>query len=139
MPFTVTVHLPRRRPTTVDVQVELPEGDTERVTVAQLRPRLADLLGEPVPALHDGSGPLEDSTPVGHPPLVHGASLALGPVTGPPVQNPLSPAALLDVVVTGGPDCGHRRPLRPGGLVLGRDPGADLTLDDPDLSRCTPG
>ncbi len=134
MPFTVTVHLRRRRARAVDVAIEVPTGGT--ATVAQLRSALADLLGEPVDGLIADCGRLSDESVVGDPPLVHGAELALGPAAeGPlPSDRPADPTPL-EVVVVSGPDVGHRLPLPSTGLVVGRGGGADLVLDDPDVSR----
>jgi S-DNA-T family DNA segregation ATPase FtsK/SpoIIIE len=156
MDFTVSVHLPRRRPTVLDVVVE--DGDDVPAqahphTVADLRTGLAALLGEPVPGLLLGGMPLADGTVLGRPPLLHGCSLVVaapapaatrstaapGPGS-PPGAHPTRPwreaaTTPLALAVTGGPDCGHLRPVPSGGLTVGRSGGCDLVLDDPDLSR----
>lgn len=41
----------------------------------------------------------------------------------------------VSLVVTAGPRAGLRIELRPGRYLLGRDPGCDIALDDPSLSR----
>jgi len=134
MSFHLTVHLPRRRPTTVEVEVVLPERGQAPVRVEELRQRLADLLGEPVPFLCDEAGALDDGAVVGLPPLVHGVALRISPDR--PAAHPrATEPAPLDLLVATGPDCGHRLPLGSGGLVLGRGPGADIVLGDRDLSR----
>ncbi len=141
MPFTLTLHLPRRRATPVDVEVEVDPGTGDGAGVARardLRTQLADLLGEAVPALIGAGGPVDDDAEVGRPPLVHGASLVIGAgaaTEGAGAVGARPGSAPLDVVVVSGPDCGLRRPVPPGGLVVGRDGGADLVVDDPDLSR----
>jgi S-DNA-T family DNA segregation ATPase FtsK/SpoIIIE len=43
--------------------------------------------------------------------------------------------ALFDLVVVGGPDAGRRVPLAAGAHVVGRGPGADVTVADRSLSR----
>ena len=132
MPFTVSVRLPRRSPTVVDVVVDATPGRT----VADLRPRLADLLGEPVPALTWDGVLLDDGLPVGVPPLVHGASIAVpGMPPAPAPVRPRSPGVPVDVAVVSGPDCGRTLPLPPDGLTVGRSAGCALALDDAALSR----
>ena len=155
MDFTVSVHLPRRRRTVLDVVVEdgadvPPEAAAH--TVADLRAGLAALLGEPVPGLLLGGMPLADAMVLGRPPLLHGCSLVVaGPAPAatrgsapgsgsPPGARPARPwqeaaTTALTLAVTGGPDCGHLRPVPSGGLTVGRSGGCDLVLDDPDLSR----
>ncbi len=150
MAFTVSVHLPRRRSTVLDVVVgggddAGPDGPAG--SVADLRRGLADLLGEPVPGLLLGGMPLADDLVLGSPPLLHGCSLVVaapgsgGLPAGTVRAGGLAAASRgrggtpVALMVTGGPDCGHRRPLPAEGLTVGRSAGCDLTLDDPDLSR----
>ena len=132
MPFTVTVHLPRRRARSIDVVVDAPAG--RAATGRELREALEALLGEPVPALVVADAVVTDDAVVGAPPLLHGAEIVLA--TPDRSAGARSAAGTpLDVVVTSGPDSGRRVPLPPTGLVVGRGAGADLVLDDPDLSR----
>ncbi|WP_326600582.1 FHA domain-containing protein [Streptomyces sp. NBC_01803] len=68
---------------------------------------------------------------LGQPPLVDGAVLSFhGPVEG-PGREPV-PARLL---VVAGPDAGGVHLLRGGVARIGRSAGADIPLDDPDVSR----
>ncbi len=132
MPFTVTVHLPRRRARSVDVVVDPPAG--RAATGRELREALEALLGEPVPALVVADAVVTDDAAVGAPPLLHGAEIVLA-TTDRSAGARSAAGTPLDVVVTSGPDAGRRVPLPPTGLVVGRGAGADLVLDDPDLSR----
>src|SRR3954468_20697822 len=49
--------------------------------------------------------------------------------------EPVGRAAVLSLHIVGGPDAGRARPLERGRLTIGRDPAADVQLDDPDVSR----
>ncbi len=137
MPFTVTVHLPRRVPRSVDVVLDGERAPGRIHSVADLRADLERLLDEPVPGLRVAEAPLADDDVVGYPPLVHGASLVVGgsarPCGAPPPATPAT--SPVDVLVVSGPDCGHRVPLSSRGLTVGRSATADLVLNDPDLSR----
>ena len=56
----------------------------------------------------------------------------VAPRTAPPLG---SSGPLMVLVATGGPAAGSRVALGPGKYTVGRDPGADITIDDPSLSR----
>lgn len=149
MSFVVSVHC---RPTAAAVDVRIdPDGVA---TVADLRVRLAELLGLEAAALRVGPVLLDDALVVGEPPLLHGCELVVtdpspcrrerqpsigragGP--GPPARSPclggvaaFGPVALH---VVAGPDAGHRVPLRQA-VTIGRAAGCDVVLRDPRLSR----
>ncbi|WP_353942899.1 FHA domain-containing protein [Streptomyces sp. HUAS MG91] len=69
---------------------------------------------------------------LGEPPLTDGAVLSLGGPTD-PGPDPDSAAAQLHVVA--GPDAGGVHLLHGGQIRIGRSADADVSLDDPDVSR----
>ncbi|MEU6443577.1 FHA domain-containing protein [Streptomyces sp. NPDC047046] len=69
---------------------------------------------------------------LGEPPLVDGAVLSLGGPAG-PAGEPDPAAPQLQVV--SGPDAGGVHVLHGGEVRIGRSADADVTLDDPDVSR----
>ncbi|MGK5529469.1 FHA domain-containing protein [Streptomyces sp. URMC 129] len=115
----------------VDVQITAP-ADTP----------LSDVLGALAAAVTPGSAVpgavfCEERhldprrTPLGQPPLVDGAVLSFHrPVEG--AGRERVPARLL---VVAGPDAGGVHLLRGGVARIGRSAGADIPLDDPDVSR----
>lgn len=135
MEMTLTVHVPRRRPHPVDVVVRW----SGRSTAADLCAALAEHLGEPVPALASRGCAVGPDALVGMPPLLHGASVVVVPPrvagrpSGPDGGSPR--AAVLDLVVVGGPDAGRRHPLTAPGLSVGRGGDCALVLADEALSR----
>src|SRR5829696_5410235 len=130
MEMTITVHVPRRRPRPVDVVVRW----SGTYTAMDLAAALADHLDEPVPFLTAGGGTVDVGTLVGMPPLVHGASVAVG--RGAPFAETLaSPGTVLDLAVIGGPDSGRSCPLTPPSLHIGRSVPDGLVVDDEALSR----
>ncbi|MCE1178484.1 MAG: FHA domain-containing protein [Micrococcales bacterium] len=83
-----------------------------------------------------GETPVDPDAVLGQPPLLHGAVLSPAP-TDParskcPADRP-PPAAHLGI--TAGPDCGRTWPLPLGRHTVGRDPGNDIVVDDPAVSR----
>lgn len=65
--------------------------------------------------------------------LLHGQSLGHPPCVP---QREAGTTALASVMVVSGPDAGRSVDLPPGRwLTVGRDPGCDLVVDDPSLSR----
>ncbi len=116
------------------------------VTVAELEPLVASALGMPRATLAWQGTSLPADLRCGQAPLRHGACLdvssrprpdptRLRPADPPRALPTTSRAAVFDLAVTSGPDCGHRRPLEPAGLIIGRGGLADLTLADSGLSR----
>ena len=134
MEITLTVHLPRRRPHPVDVVVQW----SGRTTATELCAALADHLGEPVPWLSSRGQPVRPDAVVGMPPLLQGASVAVGGAIAPAAPGlaaPAEPLGVLDLVVVGGPDAGRSHPLSPPGLAVGRAVAGGLVVDDEGLSR----
>ncbi|GAA1241551.1 hypothetical protein GCM10009665_35390 [Kitasatospora nipponensis] len=87
--------------------------------------------------LYAGSRRIDDRTPLGHPPLLDGAVLALGE---PDPEADSAPAAhpgddTVELRVVGGPDAGGVHRLHGRQVRLGRSSEADVPLDDPDVSR----
>ncbi|BAJ28704.1 MULTISPECIES: FtsK/SpoIIIE domain-containing protein [Kitasatospora] len=83
--------------------------------------------------LYDGERRLDEQTPLGHPPLVDGAVLALGE-PDPDAEGGDGPAAA-ELRVVGGPDAGGVHRLHGERIRIGRSTEADVPLDDPDVSR----
>ena len=126
----MTVHVRRRRPRPLDVVVRW----SGTHTATDLAAVLAEHLGEPVPFLTASGRTVDASTHVGMPPLVHGASLAVG--QGAPFLESVGlPGTVLDLAVVGGPDSGRSCPLNPPGLHIGRSVSSGLAVDDQTLSR----
>lgn len=84
---------------------------------------------------------LGPTSPVGEPPLLHGAGLLVGATTRSPARgHRRSTPAPAEMVVVEGPDCGHSWALSAGDHVsVGRDPSCRASIQDPALSRrhCT--
>ncbi|WP_195849256.1 FtsK/SpoIIIE domain-containing protein [Arsenicicoccus cauae] len=81
-----------------------------------------------------GPAVIPDGATLGRPPLVRGAHIHDGGEAGDAVP-PDGPASALHLATIGGPDAGRVLPLRPGRHVVGRDPGCDIVIRDPELSR----
>jgi S-DNA-T family DNA segregation ATPase FtsK/SpoIIIE len=122
--------------TTVDVSAAVV---AERELEVRLRSRdatLADLFlaitGTPAPpaATIDGL-PVETSVSIRDSRLHEGAVLAAAGADGPGIGT----AASHQVVTVAGLDAGRTFPLPPGRWVVGRDPAADIVLDDETVSR----
>ncbi|MFV0135692.1 FtsK/SpoIIIE domain-containing protein [Streptomyces sp. HMX87] len=71
---------------------------------------------------------------LGEPPLIDGAVLSLG-APGEPEPHPEADDAPAQLHVVAGPDAGGVHLLHGGQIRLGRSAGADVALDDPDVSR----
>ena len=78
---------------------------------------------------------IHDNLAVGLPPLLEGVTLThhCGVEVAP--QLTATPRGVLELQVVEGPDCGASRALRVGNHRIGRGAGADLRVNDPDLSR----
>ena len=80
--------------------------------------------------------PLPPDAVLGQPPLLRGVVLEVSP---PDSEQQVRAAALPTtgpvLHVVGGPEAGRTHRMAPGGTVVGRGEGADLPLDDPDVSR----
>lgn len=116
---------------TCDVLVTAPAGTTLSAVAAGLAS--AAQAGEGPAVLHAGGQRLDAQRAVlGEPPLVDGAVLSLGtPVPPGPAPDGSTP----QLHVLSGPDAGGVHLLHGGEISLGRSAGADITLDDPDVSR----
>ncbi|HET7475600.1 MAG TPA: FtsK/SpoIIIE domain-containing protein [Dermatophilaceae bacterium] len=128
--FHLTVVEPGRHKKAVEVCVDASPG----ATVAHLWPELRRCLhrnGESLPTLYAGAVQLGGDSPLGLPPLVQGAVLAIGR----PVTVAHHAAGLLQLHVVEGPDSGTIHALGPGAHTVGRGPEATVRLDDPGLSR----
>ena len=81
-----------------------------------------------------GDQRLDERTVLGHPPLVDGALLRLDEPDPDhvPISLEDSPAELR---IVGGPDAGGIHLLQAGQVRVGRSSGADVPVDDPDVSR----
>jgi pSer/pThr/pTyr-binding forkhead associated (FHA) protein len=98
---------------------------------------LRTLAGVPDGRFFAGSTPVLDEMPLGLPPLLDGAALTIG--------GPGAPASLpsgLELHVVGGPDAGGVHlisPPEPGAgpvlISIGRGAGAQVRIEDPDMSR----
>lgn len=102
------------------------EASTD-LTWADLRPRLTAHL--PLPdQVYVGTQLLEDHHLLGSAPLLHGAQLSDRPRARPA-------PSLLELAVAEGPGAGAVLPVAGAQLRVGRGPGNDIPVTDPDLSR----
>jgi S-DNA-T family DNA segregation ATPase FtsK/SpoIIIE len=123
------------------VTVTLRSGDCERdievmaepgSTVGQLRPLLSALTSDQgVTTLFGGGRPLSPDTLLVDAGLRSGCVIALG-ASG---TRPVTAGSALQLRVVGGPDSGQVMALPRGRHLVGRSDGADLRLEDPDVSR----
>ncbi|KAA9106457.1 FtsK/SpoIIIE domain-containing protein [Microbacterium rhizomatis] len=112
-------------------------GDIAR-TLAVSDPS-ADRVGDPVEpdrltiVAHESGGPrvLDPARAVGESGIRSGTTLQLS--AAPDDAGDDAPAAVLRIL--SGPHSGTQRPLRSGSNVVGRDPGVDVVLDDPLVSK----
>ena len=95
--------------------------------IAAMLPRAA----RGIPELWHGSQRLPSTALLGGPGLRAGDLID---VDG-PGERDLATGAVLRIHVVGGPDAGLIAPLPRGVVTIGRAPGCDLTLTDPDVSR----
>ncbi|MGK5173348.1 FtsK/SpoIIIE domain-containing protein [Geodermatophilus sp. CPCC 205761] len=113
----------------VDVEVLAPD-DGRLDTVL---PALADALGTEPAGIWSGSARLPGHLPMADPALAHGAVLGLGRPA--PRERAGEGLSALQLHVVGGPGAGTTMRLARGGHLLGRGRGADIPLEDPDVSR----
>jgi DNA segregation ATPase FtsK/SpoIIIE, S-DNA-T family len=99
----------------------------EPVPFADLQAAAPQVFGPPRTACWVGDHRVGAAALLGTPPLVTGAAVGRAPKP--------RPTAGLSVDVVGGRDAGRFCSLRYGQIVVGRGPGCDLVLDDPDVSR----
>lgn len=136
------IDLGSARPTPQEVFVECDPG----LPFAAVRPQLTKLV-TPRPAVSDSDsdpapGPvfavggqrLDDSAPIGQPPLLNGAIVTAGPGLSEPAA-PRPGTGLVELHVTGGPGAGRRIGLPRGEHVVGRGAHCLVRLDDPGISR----
>lgn len=115
-----------------DLVLETPSAVTGDVVAEAIRAAL-DLPGGD--ELHVRDSPLDATMRLGSPPLLQGASVVArrpGTLVRHGEGHPPSPLVL---AVTSGACAGEEVALRPGTCTIGRSSAADLTLDDPSLSR----
>ncbi|WP_227025116.1 FHA domain-containing protein [Streptomyces tsukubensis] len=133
MQIRLTVLGPRSGPTVraCDVLVTAPAG----TALASVASGLAAAAqgGEGSVALYAGADRLDPHrTLLGEPPLVDGAVLTLQLPGGP---GPTLDGSAAQLHVVAGPDAGGVHLLHGGEIRIGRSAEADVTLDDPDVSR----
>jgi S-DNA-T family DNA segregation ATPase FtsK/SpoIIIE len=129
-----------------DVAVQVEPSHTIAALSRALDVHLHGRAGRPPPALalvaasapdplHAALVPLDPGATVAGTGLLSGDVLRLGP--DPHRAGRASPARRLgwELVVCSGPDAGRTIGLRPGTLLIGRDPSCGLVLSDPKLSR----
>jgi S-DNA-T family DNA segregation ATPase FtsK/SpoIIIE len=130
MEWEITVVDRRGRPT--PVMVEAPEA----VTVAEVRPALAEVLGRTVQpgTLFRGELALDDHASLAGTGVATGDVLHLGRPA--PEAGGARGDGGRELAVVGGLAAGANLPLpATGSLVVGRASDADLVLDDPEVSR----
>ncbi|MGW4804807.1 FtsK/SpoIIIE domain-containing protein [Kitasatospora sp. NPDC004272] len=139
MQIRLTVLRPRSGPagpgTAADVLVTAPAGTVLGAVATALAGAVGVRGARSATHVHlyDGERRLDEQTPLGHPPLVDGAVLALGEPDPDAEGADERPAAELRVV--GGPDAGGVHRLHGERIRIGRSAEADVPLDDPDVSR----
>ncbi|HEY3534958.1 MAG TPA: FtsK/SpoIIIE domain-containing protein [Pedococcus sp.] len=120
-------------PTLHELEVDAPSGSTSD----DLLEVLCAHLGTRGRRLRCGLATLAPGALVGQAPLVDGACLTLSAEAGAPGHTSCAPRdrTPVSLVVSHGPDAGHRVGLLAGRRTVGRSGEADLSLDDPSLSR----
>ena len=116
---------------THDVEVNAPLGTSLGVVASLLRTAIgsgSDLGGL---GFWSGSRALLDHEHFGGPGLRSGCVIGVG---GPAPRSARPPGAI-HLQVVGGPDAGRVEPVSRGRLRIGRDPGCEVRLTDPDVSR----
>ncbi len=113
-----------------DGDVEVTVAVPERAVLGHALPALLRAAGLPAgTVLNIGVGPAEGSWPLGRAPLLAGTVLSTRP-------SPRQPdLGAVNVSCIAGPDSGRWVPFENKPIEVGRGPGADLCLDDPELSR----
>ncbi len=99
---------------------------------SSVRRALAATVGRGEARFFCGTELVEDSCPLGRPPLLDGAILT---IDEPYPAGPSQPRGVLELHVRSGPDCGTVLQLAPGEYDLGRAPEARVRIDDPGVSR----
>jgi S-DNA-T family DNA segregation ATPase FtsK/SpoIIIE len=120
-----------RGPRLHEVEVEAPCGSSAADLAEALAAHVDDLTAD---QLNVDGRPVPPETPVGCPPLIDGAAVALLAQLA-PVRRPKAAVPALWLVVSHGPDAGHAHALAVGRHTVGRSAEADLSLGDPRLSR----
>ncbi|MFF2845436.1 FHA domain-containing protein [Streptomyces sp. NPDC058001] len=114
-----------------DVLVTAPAGTALAAVASGLATAVAG--GDGPVVVYAGADRLDaQRCTLGEPPLLDGAVLSLG-APADPGPDPSGGAAQLQVVA--GPDAGGVHLLHGGQIRVGRSSGADVPLDDPDVSR----
>ncbi|MGI8667002.1 MAG: FtsK/SpoIIIE domain-containing protein [Jatrophihabitans sp.] len=101
-------------------------------TLAEIRPWLIDRNDRRRASISSPAGPLLDTSRLGDPGLRAGCRLRIGHADR---HSSAATGSVLRAHVVSGPDCGQILFLRRGSQLIGRMVGADLQLDDPDVSR----
>jgi S-DNA-T family DNA segregation ATPase FtsK/SpoIIIE len=109
----------------VDVLLDVPAGTVISSVADQLRAAVGE-VGE----LFHGGRALCETTRLGEPPLVDGAIITVGHPGATRHQQ-----GAVQLRVESGPDAGGLHWLEPGRYYVGRALGADIRIDDPDMSR----
>ena len=134
MEIRLTIADPGRLGAQVDVAVRAEPGTPLSAVQAELV-RAVGLDPAGAPSLHCDGAILAVSAPLGVHPLLDGAMLTAGPAGTVPGTMAGTASAALDLHVIAGPEAGTVAPLPPGTWRLGRSPGTEIRLDDPDVSR----
>ncbi|MCA1676615.1 MAG: FHA domain-containing protein, partial [Actinobacteria bacterium] len=111
----------------VDVNVQVPDA-----TVADLLEALGQGGTDGTRGIAVDGRFLQGYLTLGEAGLHDGAVIRLGPSASTPVGAVVRDVPVLAVVA--GVDAGHRVPLRPGQVVIGRDPACDVTFDSSTVS-----
>lgn len=114
------------------VRITVGDGHDLAVTPGTTAQEIADssrLLGVPLDETWCGDVRLDPRHPAGTWPLLEGARLC--PTPG----LPCAPARAPTLLTIAGPRAGRRSTVGPDGIVVGRGAGADLSTDDPTVSK----
>lgn len=129
----------RERDASRDVLVTAPAGTALAAVASALASAVSggDVTsgGTGTPVLYAGDQRLDaQRCTLGEPPLIDGAVLAVG-APGEPEPHPELDDTPTRLHVVAGPDAGGVHLLHGGEIRIGRSAGADVPLDDPDVSR----
>ncbi|MFE1249714.1 FHA domain-containing protein [Streptomyces sp. NPDC058735] len=123
-------HAPRS-----DVLVTAPAGTALAAVASALAQVVSGGDGSGTPVLYAGEQRLDaQRCTLGEPPLTDGAVLSVG-APGEPEPHPELEDAPAQLQVVAGPDAGGVHLLHGGEIRIGRSADADVSLDDPDVSR----
>ncbi|GAA2745350.1 FtsK/SpoIIIE domain-containing protein [Kitasatospora cinereorecta] len=141
MQIRLTVLRPRSGPSgagaSTDVLVTAPAG----TALGSVAHALAGAVGVRGPRsathvhLYAGARRLDESTPLGRPPLLDGAVLCLNEPDPDATEDDGPQPHAAELRVVGGPDAGGVHHLHGEEIRVGRSSEADVPLDDPDVSR----